>query len=94
MQFMVQGAWGVIPAHLSELAPNALRGTFIGFTYQLGNLFSFRNLPLQTGLAESSHGDYAGAMAHVIVIVLICVFVITALGREAKDVSFAEEAGR
>ena len=94
MQFMVQGAWGVIPAHLSELAPNALRGTFIGFTYQLGNLFSSRNLPLQTGLAESANGDYAGAMAHVIVIVLVCVFVITALGREAKDVNFTSESGR
>ena len=91
IQFMVQGAWGVIPAHLSELAPNALRGTFIGFTYQLGNLFSSGNAPLQSHLAEKWHGDYAGAMARVIVIVLICVFVITALGREAKDVSFANE---
>ena len=91
MQFMVQGAWGVIPAHLSELAPNALRGTFIGFTYQLGNLFSSGNAPLQSSLAESHGGDYAGTMARVIVIVLLCVFVITALGREAKDVSFASE---
>ncbi|MDB5093935.1 MAG: transporter, partial [Candidatus Eremiobacteraeota bacterium] len=37
MQFFVQGAWGVIPAHLNELSPNDVRGTFPGFTYQLGN---------------------------------------------------------
>ncbi len=89
IQFMVQGAWGVIPAHLSELAPNALRGTFIGFTYQLGNLFSSGNAPLQSRIAEANHGDYAGAMSRVIGIVLICVFVITALGREAKEATFS-----
>ena len=43
MQFMVQGAWGVIPAHLNELSPPAVRGTFPGFAYQLGNLFSSWN---------------------------------------------------
>ena len=43
MQFMVQGAWGVIPAHLNELSPPAVRGTFPGFAYQLGNLLSSRN---------------------------------------------------
>src|ERR1700692_1922138 len=35
MQFMIQGAWGVIPAHLNELSPPAVRGTFPGFAYQL-----------------------------------------------------------
>lgn len=40
MQFFVQGAWGVIPAHLNELSPNDVRGTFPGFTYQLGNLIT------------------------------------------------------
>ena len=38
MQFMVQGAWGVIPVHLNELSPDEARGTFPGFAYQLGNL--------------------------------------------------------
>src|SRR5438094_3079255 len=40
MQFMVQGAWGIVPVHLNELSPNAVRGTFPGFAYQLGNLFA------------------------------------------------------
>src|ERR1700738_4723953 len=43
MQFMVQGAWGVIPAHLNELSPPAVRGTLPGFAYQVGNFFSPRN---------------------------------------------------
>ena len=38
IQLCVQGCWGVIPAHLNELSPEEVRGTFPGFTYQLGNL--------------------------------------------------------
>ncbi len=39
MQFAVQGAWGVIPAHLTEMSPDAIRGFYPGVTYQLGNLW-------------------------------------------------------
>ncbi len=53
MQFMVQGAWGVIPAHLNELSPPEVRGTFPGFAYQLGNLLSSRNVVIQARLAEN-----------------------------------------
>jgi SHS family lactate transporter-like MFS transporter len=88
MQFMVQGAWGVIPGHLTELSPNALRSTFTGFAYQLGNLFASINLPLQTKLAERNGGNYALAMSSVVVVVLLAVAIITALGREAKGVQF------
>ena len=56
MQFMVQGAWGVVPAHLNELSPPAVRGTFPGFAYQLGNLFSSRNGVLQAKFAEQRYG--------------------------------------
>src|SRR6202165_2948707 len=52
MQFMVQGAWGVIPAHLNELSPPAVRGTFPGFAYQLGDLLSSRNVVIQAKTAE------------------------------------------
>ena len=51
MQFMVQGAWGVIPAHLNELAPAPVRAIFPGFAYQLGNLLSSKNNVLQATLA-------------------------------------------
>src|SRR3954451_2569270 len=55
MQVFVQGAWGVIPAHLSELSPDEIRGFYPGVTYQLGNLLAALNPPLQTWIA-SRHG--------------------------------------
>ena len=55
MQFAVQGAWGVIPAHLTEMSPDAIRGFYPGVTYQLGNLLAAFNLPIQERLA-ASHG--------------------------------------
>jgi SHS family lactate transporter-like MFS transporter len=48
MQLFVQGAWGVVPAHLTELSPDEIRGFYPGVTYQLGNLLAALNLPLQT----------------------------------------------
>ncbi|MCA1596000.1 MAG: MFS transporter, partial [Chloroflexi bacterium] len=92
LQFMVQGAWGVIPAHLSELSPNALRGTFTGFAYQLGNLFAAINATLQTGLAERNHRNYAAVLASVMVVVLFCVAGITALGPESRGVVFTNDS--
>jgi len=92
MQFCVQGAWGVIPAHLSELSPGLLRGTFTGLAYQLGNLIASRCAPLQTGLAESHGGDYSYGLAVVIAVVLVAVAVVAALGREARGVDFGERA--
>jgi SHS family lactate transporter-like MFS transporter len=52
MQFMVQGVWGLIPAHLNELSPRAVRGTFPGLGYQLGNLPSSRNAVIQSKVAD------------------------------------------
>jgi SHS family lactate transporter-like MFS transporter len=86
MQFFVQGAWGVIPAHLTELSPDEIRGFYPGVTYQLGNLLAAVNLPLQTSLAESHNGRFA--LFVVIVPVLLAVIALTALGREARGVVF------
>lgn len=91
MQFFVQGAWGVIPAHLTELSPNELRGTFTGFAYQLGNLFASYNATLQTTIAERHGNDYALAMAVVIGVVLVSVAAVTAAGPEARGVVFEKE---
>ena len=52
MQFMVQGAWGVVPAWLSELSPGPVRATFPGLAYQLGNLISSKNVVIQAKAAE------------------------------------------
>jgi SHS family lactate transporter-like MFS transporter len=88
MQFFVQGAWGVIPAHLTELSPNAVRGTFTGFAYQLGNLFASYNASLQTGLAKRHGENYAYALSTVVAVVLAVVVIVTAVGPEARGVEF------
>ncbi len=86
MQIVVQGAWGVIPAHLTEMSPDAVRGFYPGVTYQLGNVFAALNLPIQEHLAET-HG-YPFALAVTIVPVLVVVAVVVLLGKEAKGVQF------
>ena len=89
MQFFVQGAWGVIPAHLNELSPADARGTFPGTVYQLGNFIASYNLVLQTRIA-AAHGDnYSMALAGVAVSAAIVIALLTMLGREARDVDLA-----
>ena len=89
MQLMVQGAWGVIPAHLTELSPDEIRGFYPGVTYQLGNCLAAFNLPIQEALA-ASHG-YPFALAVTIVPVLIAVALLTAFGPEARGVRFGSD---
>ena len=85
MQFMIQGAWGVIPAHLNELSPPAVRGTFPGFAYQLGNLLSSRNVVIQAKLAEQRYGGmYAPVLAWTVLIIATLVAVVTGSGRERR----------
>ncbi|MGI4860002.1 MAG: MFS transporter [Janthinobacterium lividum] len=88
MQFMVQGAWGVIPAYLNELAPEGTRAVLPGFVYQLGNLLASVNATLQAVIAERHGGDYGFAMACVAgtVAVLIAVFVF--FGRDTRGQRF------
>lgn len=86
MQVFVQGAWGVIPAHLTEMSPDAIRGVYPGVAYQLGNLLAAFNLPIQERLAES-HG-YPFALAATIVPVLLVVAVLTAIGKDATGIRF------
>ncbi|OBK84737.1 MFS transporter [Mycolicibacter sinensis] len=86
IQFCVQGAWGVIPAHLTEMSPDAIRGFYPGVTYQLGNLLAAFNLPIQERLA-ASHG-YPFALAVTLFPVLIAVTVLTAVGKDATGRHF------
>jgi len=87
MQFMVQGAWGVVPAHLNELSPPAVRGTFPGFAYQIGNLLSSRNGVLQAKIAEQRYGGlFSPVLAWTLLIVATLVAVVTGVGRERKGV--------
>ena len=91
MQFMIQGAWGVIPAHLNELSPPEVRGTFPGFAYQLGNLLSSRNVVIQAKLAEQRYGGvFAPVLAWTVLIVALVVAVVTGLGRERRGVDMSQ----
>ncbi|MFD9889219.1 MFS transporter [Amycolatopsis sp. NPDC059027] len=90
MQIMVQGAWGVIPAHLTEMSPDAIRGFYPGVTYQLGNLLAALNLPIQQAIAESQ--GYSAALLWTVVPTLLLVVVLTAFGKEAKGIRFGGEA--
>ncbi len=87
MQVMVQGAWGIIPAHLNEISPSEIRGTFPGFTYQFGNLIASATLTIEALLATKTFAmpngrpDYATAMAVFTGAVFVLVIVLTAIGR-------------
>jgi MFS transporter, SHS family, lactate transporter len=86
IQFMVQGAWGIIPAHLSELSPDSVRGFLPGFAYQCGVLLAGSVAYIEAILAE--HTSYANAMALTASLVFTLAAVVVALGRENKGIQF------
>lgn len=83
MQFMVQGAWGVVPAYLTELSPGPVRATAPGVAYTLGALVTSWNGKGQALAAEHWH-DYPAVLAWTVVIVALVLAGLAALGREAK----------
>jgi len=91
IQVSVQGAWGVIPAHLNELSPPEMRATFPGAVYQLGNLFAAINLNLQVAIAESNDNNYGLALAAVVATVAVLIALLVAFGPERRGVSMTGE---
>jgi SHS family lactate transporter-like MFS transporter len=85
MQFLVQGCWGVVPAHLNELSPPEARGTFPGVVYQLGNLLAAVNAPLQAKLSHF-YGSYSAPLALVAGAAAVTVAIFAYSGGEAKEV--------
>jgi SHS family lactate transporter-like MFS transporter len=92
MQFMVQGAWGVVPAHINELSPGPLRGFFPGFAYQIGVLIASSITYIEALLGE--HFTYAQAMGLLAASMLFIAAIVIALGPEAKGVSFRKAIAR
>src|SRR5690242_6361960 len=86
MQFMVQGAWGIIPAHINELSPGSLRGFFPGFAYQLGVLIAASVPYVESKLAEK--WGYATAMEITAGAVLFIGAVVILAGPEARGIHF------
>ncbi|RMZ73049.1 carboxylic acid transport [Pyrenophora seminiperda CCB06] len=101
IQFFVQGAWGVIPIHLSELSPPAFRSSFVGITYQLGNMISSPSAQIVNAVAEATmiktakgkmSPAYGPVMGIATAIIVIGIAVTIALGPEKKGRHF-ENAG-
>jgi MFS transporter, SHS family, lactate transporter len=88
MQFMVQGAWGIVPVHLNELSPNAVRAMLPGLVYQTGNFISSLTPTLLSRWAEANEHNYAQTMGTFIACVAVLLVLVTALGPEAKDKDF------
>jgi SHS family lactate transporter-like MFS transporter len=91
IQVAVQGAWGVVPAHLNELSPPKARGTFPGFAYQLGNLFAAGNAYLQARIAEANGDNFGLALALVCGVVAVLLALVTWFGPEAKGAAFVDQ---
>jgi SHS family lactate transporter-like MFS transporter len=88
LQFMVQGAWGIIPAHLSELSPDSVRGFLPGFAYQCGVLLAGSVAYIEALFAERV--SYAWAMSLTAVTVFAGAVLVIALGREKRGITFGE----
>ena len=91
MQFMVQGAWGVVPAYLTELSPAPVRATAPGLAYQLGGLVTSWNGKAQA-LAAERWGNYPAILALTVIVVALALAGLAAFGREARgqDMSVVE----
>jgi MFS transporter, SHS family, lactate transporter len=88
LQFMVQGAWGVIPAHITELSPDSVRGFLPGFAYQVGVMLASAVAFIEALFVEVLHMRYATAMALVAVTVFTLGAIVAWLGRERRGATF------
>jgi SHS family lactate transporter-like MFS transporter len=88
MQFFVQGAWGVIPAHITELSPDAVRGFLPGFAYQCGALLAGSIAYVEARAAVGR--SYAEAMAITAGIVFVACAVIALAGPERRGIVYGE----
>lgn len=86
MQFMVQGAWGVIPAHLAELSPDSVRALLPGFAYQSAGVIASSVVYIEAIYAQRT--SYATAMALTAISVFILASIMAWLGRERHGQRF------
>ena len=84
MQVAVQGAWGVIPAHLNEIVPGSVRATLPRFVYQIGNFLASYNAPFQSKLAETPGNSYGYALALVAGVVAIAIAILIRFSPERR----------
>lgn len=90
MQAGVQGAWGVIPAHINELSPPSVRGLFPGFVYQLGFVAASPGTMIELRLSRSL--GYAWALAAFEIAVILILLLLFYFGPEDRGKDFASPA--
>jgi MFS transporter, SHS family, lactate transporter len=88
IQFCVQGAWGVVPAHVAELSPDDVRGTVPGLGNQVGVLLSSCVVYLEAALAKGR--TYGAAMAITAVVVFCLAAIMATVGKERRAIQFGE----
>ena len=103
LQFMVQGAWGVVPVHLNELSPPQFRAAFPGIAYQIGNAISSPAAEIVTGISEHTFVTFKGkkveafgpTMGVATAIIAVSLAFWTAIGKEHRGSHFeaAQVAG-
>jgi SHS family lactate transporter-like MFS transporter len=88
LQFGVQGAWGIIPVHLNELSPDAVRGLLPGFTYQIGILLAALTPTVEFSLRD--HLGYAWALTAFELVVIAALVLVLLFGKERRGRSFVQ----
>lgn len=91
VQFMVQGAWGVVPVYLSEISPGPVRATFPGLVYQLGNLIASKIGNVQARAAERI-GNYGQVLAVTIIAVGLFIAIVMSFARESRGAEIVTDA--
>ena len=89
LQMATQGAWGVIPVHLNELAADSARGLMPGLTYQLGILIASPTNSIQYALQERF--GYSWALAGFQTVTIVSLALLLRWGAEAHGKSFVRE---
>ena len=92
IQVGVQGAWGIIPAHLNELSPAAVRGLLPGLAYQLGNFVASPVNTIEYALRDRF--GYSWALAGFEIVVIVLLACVVSLGPESKGKAFARAEGQ
>jgi len=86
MQVGVQGAWGIIPVHLNEMAPDSVRGLVPGLAYQFGILIAAPVNTIQHALRDRI--GYSWALAGFEVVTMVVLATVLTLGREERGRAF------
>ena len=93
VQFFIEGSFGIIPAHLTELSPPEARAAFTGTVYQLGNFIAASVAVLETSISQRHGGDFALALTAVAIAAAIAVAALALAGPEARHANLAEAPG-